>query len=147
MSTEHDECFHLTMEIVLEIHAAAIAGFGGSDGLRERALLESAIAAPQATFGGESVYVDVPEMAAAYLFYLCRNHPFIDGNKRAALGACLVFLRLNGIEPAPDGPDWEQLTLDVAASKLDRDATTERLRTLLPGAKPRKTKARAKTNR
>ena len=144
MSAEHDECFHLTVEIVLEIHAAAIADFGGSDGLRERALLESAVAAPQATFGGESVYADVAEMAAAYLFYLCRNHPFIDGNKRAALGACLVFLRLNGLEPAPDGPEWEQLTLDVAASKLDRDATTERLRALLPGAKATKAKPRAK---
>lgn len=140
MSAPHDECFHLTTEILLEIHAAVIADFGGSDGLRERALLESAVAAPQATFGGESVYADVPEIAAAYLFYLCRNHPFVDGNKRAALGACLVFLRLNGIEPTPDGPDWEQLTLDVAASKLDRDATTERLRALLPAAKAKKPK-------
>lgn len=147
MNAERDECFHLTVDIVLEIHAAAIADFGGSDGLRERALLESAVAAPQATYGGESVYADVPEMAAAYLFYICRNHPFIDGNKRAALGACLVFLRLNAFEPAPDGPDWEQLTLDVAASKLDRDATTERLRALLPGAKAKKAKARAKRKR
>jgi death-on-curing protein len=142
MNTERDECFHLTVDIVREIHAAAIANFGGSDGLRDRALLESAVAAPQATYGGESVYVDVSEIAAAYLFYICRNHPFIDGNKRAALGACLVFLRLNGIQPAPDGPEWEQLTLDVAASKLDRDATTARLRALLPGAK--KTKPRTK---
>lgn len=144
MSTEREECFHLTVDIVLEIHAAAIADFGGSDGLRERALLESAVAAPQATYGGESVYADVPEMAAAYLFYICRNHPFIDGNKRAALGACLVFLRLNGYQPAPDGLDWEQLTLDVAASKLDRDATTERLRALLPKSGAKKTTPRAK---
>ena len=64
-------------------------------------------------------------------FYICRNHPFIDGNKRAALGACLVFLRLNEIEPEKDGPEWEQLTLDVASSALDRDETTARLRTLL----------------
>lgn len=147
MSTANEECFHLTVDIVREIHAAAIADFGGADGLRDRALLESAVAAPQATFGGESVYADVPEVAAAYLFYLFRNHPFIDGNKRAALGACLVFLRLNGLEPAPDGQDWEALTLDVAASKLDRDATTERLRALLPkarAAKPRSPKARPK---
>lgn len=142
MSTRADECFHLTVDILLEIHAAAIAGFGGSDGLRDRALLESAIAAPQATFGGESVYEDIPEMAAAYLFYICRSHPFLDGNKRAALGACLVFLRLNGFEPAPDGPEWEQLTLDVAASKLDRDATTARLRALLPKAKKPRSRKR-----
>ena len=111
-------------------------------GLRDRALLESAVAAPQATFAGESVYADLAEIGAAYLFFLCRNHPFIDGNKRAALGACLVFLRLNGVETAPDGPDWEQLTLDVAASKLDRDATTARLRALLPGAKKPITKGK-----
>lgn len=147
MSTASNECFHLTVDIVREIHSAAIADFGGSDGLRDRALLESAVAAPQATFGGESVYADVTEVAAAYLFYLCRNHPFIDGNKRAALGACLVFLRLNGVEPAPDGPDWEQLTLDVAASRLDRDATTARLRALLPATGARKPKPRAKRKR
>ena len=71
------------------------------------------------------------EIAAAYFFYLCRNHPFVDGNKRVALGSCLVFLRLNGYRPMPDGPEWEQLTLDVAGSKLDRDQTTKRLRELV----------------
>ncbi|MBI2515482.1 MAG: type II toxin-antitoxin system death-on-curing family toxin [Opitutae bacterium] len=138
MNATPDNCFHLTVDIVVGTHAAAIEGFGGSLGLRDRALLESAVAAPQATYGGLSVYADLTEVAAAYLFYLCRNHPFIDGNKRAALGACLVFLRLNGIEPAPDGPDWEALTLDVAASRLDRDQTTVRLRALVPKAKKRK---------
>jgi len=132
MSVTTANCFHLTVAIVREIHADALARFGGSAGIRELALLESAVAAPQATYGGKSVYADVTEMAAAYLFYLCRNHPFIDGNKRAALGACIVFLRLNGIEPKPDAPDWEELTLAVAASVLDRDETTARLRKLLP---------------
>lgn len=132
MSVTTANCFHLTVAIVREIHADALARFGGSAGIRELALLESAVAAPQASYGGKSVYADVTEMAAAYLFYLCRNHPFIDGNKRAALGACIVFLRLNGIEPKPDAPDWEELTLAVAASVLDRDETTARLRKLLP---------------
>jgi death on curing protein len=100
-------------------------------GIREMALLESAVAAPQASFGGESVYTDLIEMAAAYLFFLCRNHPFVDGNKRAALGGCIVFLRLNGIEPQSDSQSWEDLTLDVASSKLDRDQTTQRLRALV----------------
>lgn len=99
--------FHLTVEIVREIHAAAIQEFGGSAGVREPSLLESAVAAPQASIGGRSPYSDLVEMAAAYLFYLCRNHPFIDGNKRAALGACLVFLRLNGLEPTADSPAWK----------------------------------------
>ena len=126
-----ENCFHLTVDIVREIHAEALARFGGSDGVRETALLESAVAAPQASFGGKSPYEDLAEVVSAYLFYLCRNHPFLDGNKRTALGACLVFLRLNGIEPQPDGPEWEKLTLDVAASRLDREQTTARLRALL----------------
>ena len=95
------------------------------------ALLESAVAAPRASFGGESVYADAIEVAAAYLFFLCRNHPFVDGNKPAALGACIVFLRLNGTEPQSDGQAWEDLTLDVASSKLDREQTTQRARALI----------------
>ena len=137
MSATPDNCFFLTVAVVREVHATAIAGFGGSDGLRDEPLLESAVAAPQATFGGESVYASLEEVAAAYLFYLCRNHPFVDGNKRVALGSCLLFLRLNGLEPSPDGPAWETLTLDVAASRLDRDATTKRLKALLAQRKRR----------
>jgi death-on-curing protein len=132
MSATPADCFHLTLEIVREIHSEVIARFGGSAGVRDLALLESAVAAPQAGFGGRSPYKDLTEVAGAYLFYLCRNHPFIDGNKRAALGACILFLRLNGVEPAPDGPEWKELTMAVAAGELDRDATTRRLRKLLP---------------
>ena len=132
MSATPENCFHLTVEIVREIHAEAIGRFGGSDGVREMALLESAVAAPQASFRGGSPYQDMAEVAAAYLFYLCKTHPFIDGHKRAALGACIVFLRLNGIEPKSDGPEWEELTLAVAASEIDRDEATRRLRRLLP---------------
>jgi death-on-curing protein len=124
--------YHLTVEVVQEIHAEAIGQFGGSAGIREMALLESAVAAPQASFGGESVYTDLAEVAAAYLFFLCRNHPFVDGNKRAALGSCIIFLRLNGVEPQSDSQAWEDLTLDVAASRIDREQTTMRLRALLP---------------
>lgn len=134
MTVTPEDCFHLTVDMVREIHAEAIAGFGGADGVRDRALLESAVAAPQATVGGRSPYRDLAEVAAAYLFYLCRNHPFVDGNKRVGLGACLVFLRVNGIEPRGDGPDWEDLTVAVAAGAIDRDETTERLRKLLPKA-------------
>jgi len=135
MSATPENCFHLNVEIVREIHAQAIASFGGSDGVRDLTLLESAVAAPQASFAGESPYKDLVEVAAAYLFFLCRNHPFIDGNKRMALGACIVFLRLNGIEPKADGPEWERLTLAVAASAIDRDETTRRLRKLLRSRK------------
>ena len=127
MSATPENCFHLTVEIVREIHQTAIRDFGGSGGIRENALLESAVAAPQATFGGKAIYASLTEIAAAYLYYLCRNHPFLDGNKRTALGACLVFLRLNGVGTKPDGPEWEQLVLDVAASRIDREETTKRL--------------------
>lgn len=124
---------HLTTEAVLAIHEEVLAAHGGGSGLRDRALLESAISAPQATFGGEPVMGDVIETAAAYLYYLCSNHPFIDGNKRTALASCLVFLSEN---EALDSEDldvdhWEEFVLDVAASKLNREETTVRLRELL----------------
>jgi death-on-curing protein len=121
---------HLNEEIVREIHRDVLAAFGGLDGVRDAGLLESAVAAPQASFGGESPFADVIEVAAAYLFYLCRNHPFIDGNKRTALTAAIVFLRLNGFKPAKDSEAWEALVLEVAASKLDREGATRRLRKL-----------------
>jgi death on curing protein len=131
MRATPDNCFHLAVDIAREIHAEAIAKFGGSDGIRDLALLESAVAAPQASFGGRSPYHDLEEVAAAYLFYLCRNLPFIDGNKRAALGACIVFLRLSGINPKSDNPEWAALTLAVAAGALDRDEATKFLKRLL----------------
>ncbi|MEK7392212.1 MAG: type II toxin-antitoxin system death-on-curing family toxin [Fibrobacterota bacterium] len=131
MSASTEDCIHLGIDTILEIHRKVIEAFGGATGIRDSALLESAIAAPQASFGGQSVYIDATEIAAAYLFFLCRNHPFIDGNKRVALATCLVFLRLNGYTPAPDSSEWEDLTLDVAASRLDREQTTVRLRSLM----------------
>ena len=131
MKPDANDCLHLTLEIVLEIHAEAIAQFDGSTGLRDRALLESAIAAPQASFGGVSPLTDTIDVAAAYLFYLCSNHPFVDGNKRVALGACLVFLQFNGCTPAPDSDEWENLTLAVAAGVLSRNEVTTKLRTLV----------------
>lgn len=131
MSITPDSCFHLTVDIVEEIHAETITRFGGSHGVREVALLESAVAAPQATFGGASPFHDLAEVAAAYLFYLCKNHPFIDGNKRTALGACIVFLRLNGVKLNTDGPTWEELTLAIAGSNMDRSQATASLRQLL----------------
>jgi death-on-curing protein len=121
--------------IVQEIHTETITRFGGSVGLRDLTLLESAVAAPQASVGGKSPYADLVECAGAYHYFLCRNHPFIDGNKRAALGACIVFLRLNGIEPAPDGREWEELTF--ASGEMDREQATKRLRTLVKKQKQR----------
>jgi len=131
VSATPDDCFHLTIEIVREIHAEALKEFGGLNGIRDEGLLASAVFAPQSRFAGKSPYTDLIDVAAAYLFYLCRNHPFLDGNKRTAMGAAIVFLRLNGVEPAPDSEAWERLVLDVASSKLGREQTTQRLRKLV----------------
>ena len=124
---------HLTAPSVRAIHAEVIAAHGGAEGLRDEGLLESAVAAPQATFAGEPLMQDAIEIAAAYLFYLCRNHPFVDGNKRTALAACLVFLDVNGLLPKRKlaVAAWESLVLEVAASRLDRTQTTKRLKKLL----------------
>ncbi len=131
MSATADNCVQLNVDIVREIHAEALRQFGGLGGVRDENLLESAVLTPQSSFGGKSPYADIVDIAAAYLFYICRNHPFIDGNKRTAMMASIIFLRLNGIEPRPDSERWEKLMLDVAASRLDRDQTTARLRKLL----------------
>ena len=128
------ELKHLSVSAVRAIHVEVLAAHGGGEGLRDAGMLESAVAAPQASWGGAPIMTDPIEIAAAYLFYLCRNHPFVDGNKRTALAACLVFLDQNGLLPAQTLPvdAWETLVLDIAASRLDRDATTARLRALVP---------------
>lgn len=131
MSATPDECVHIGSDVVREIHAEAIKLFGGLKGVRDENLLASAVLTPQSSFGGKSPYADIIEIAAAYLFYICKNHPFLDGNKRTAMMAAIVFLRLNAIEPLPDSAKWEKLMLDVAASQLDRDQTTICLRKLL----------------
>ena len=124
---------HLTVEAVKAIHREVLAAHGGAAGIRDETLLESAVAAPQASMMGQPLISDPLEIAAAYLFYICRNHPFLDGNKRTALAACLVFLEENGLLPDRKLPidDWEQIVVDVASSKIDRDATTRQLRKLL----------------
>lgn len=131
MNPDSNTCHHLGVEHVLAIHKAAIGKFGGSDGLKDAALLHSAVAAPQASFGGVSTFSDTVGVAAAYFYYLCSNHPFVDGNKRVALGSCLVFLKINGYRTAPDSEDWENLTFAVAASLLSRHEITATLRKLL----------------
>ncbi|MFN0079284.1 MAG: type II toxin-antitoxin system death-on-curing family toxin [Prosthecobacter sp.] len=124
---------HPTIDAVLAIHAEVLAAHGGSPGLRSRELLESAVAAPQATMMGVPMISDPIEIAAAYLFYLCSNHSFVDGNKRVALATCLVFLSENGLlkNEELDADAWESLTLAVAAGVLSRDEVTDRLRKLV----------------
>jgi death on curing protein len=124
---------HPTVEVVVAIHEQVLAAHGGAAGMRSRELLESAVAAPQATMMGQPMISDPIEIAAAYLYYLCSNHPFVDGNKRMALATCLVFLSENGLLINEELPvdEWETLTLAVAAGVLDRDEITSNLRQLL----------------
>jgi len=124
---------HPTVSAVKAIHAEVIAAHGGSPGIRDTALLESAVAAPEATMMGKPLLAGPLEMAAAYLYYLCRNHPFVDGNKRTALAAALVFLSENGLlaNEKLNADAWERLTMDVAAGRLNRQQTTIGLRKLL----------------
>ena len=131
---------HLTVSAVKAIHAEVLAAHGGSSGIRDEALLESAVAAPQATMMGQPLTSNPIEVAAAYLFYLCRNHAFVDGNKRTALAGCLVFLETNGLLPVAKLPTnhWEALLLDLAGNHLDREQTTARLRQLLKQLSRRK---------
>jgi len=124
---------HPSVEAVLAIHAEVLAAHGGGEGIRSMELLESAVAAPQATMMGAPMISEPIDVAAAYLFYLCSNHPFVDGNKRMALATCLVFLSENGLleNEELDVDEWENLTLAVAASLLSRDEIGATLRKLL----------------
>jgi death-on-curing protein len=95
-----EDIIFLTLAEVIEIHADQIARYGGAAGVRDMNLLSSAVAMPSASFGGEYLHGDIYEMTAAYAFHLAQNHPFLDGNKRAALASALVFLELNRINIA-----------------------------------------------
>ncbi len=126
----------LTVAAVEAIYQEVLAAHGRVPGLRDRSLLEAAVAAPQAAYGGEALIKDVIDVAAAYLFYLCRNHPFNDGNKPTALAACLVFLEANEHLPDPDLPgeridEWEALIQEIAGSRVDRANASRRFRQLL----------------
>ena len=110
----------LTLDEVLAIHGHQIDTYSGAAGLRDARLLESAVAMPQATFGGEHVHADVYEMAAAYLFHLVKNHAFLDGNKRTGLACALVFLRLNRVRIAATDNELVTLVLAVARSTANK---------------------------
>jgi death-on-curing protein len=115
----------LSLDEVLEIHEQQIERYGGSSGLRDAAGLESAVATPQATFGGEFLHTSIPAMAAAYLFHLCQNHPFIDGNKRVGANAAITFLRMNDWEPTFDEEELVDVVLSVASGGLSKPRLME----------------------
>lgn len=118
------EPLFLNLEEILEIHRDQIARYGGHEGIRDLELLKSAMGMPPAAFGGEFLHTDLFEMAAAYLYHLVRNHPFIDGNKRVGTVAALVFLALNGHDFTAPGEDLEDLVVRLAGGGTTKAEVT-----------------------
>ena len=114
----------MNVETVLVIHRRMVAEFGGDDGVRDRGLLESAVAMPRQQFGGRYLHAGLAEQAAAYLFHICRNHAFVDGNKRTALATAEFFILLNGAGLNASDDELVDLTLGVADGSVDKEAVT-----------------------
>ena len=111
----------VSKSMVLSIHARQIERFGGTHGVRDEGLLESALAQPQATFGGEFLHPTISEQAAAYLYHIAMNHPFIDGNKRTAFAVTDTFLRLNGCALNLTDDEVYDLVMRVARGTITKE--------------------------
>ena len=112
--------YFLTLEDILEIHRDQIDRYGGTKGIRDQNLLISAIAQPHSSFGGDYLHVTIPGKAAAYLFHICQNHPFCDGNKRAATASALMFLAMNDYPFDFNENKLEKLVRAVAEGKIKK---------------------------
>ena len=110
----------LTLDEVLALHADQVERYGGALGIRDLALLESAIAAPTASYQGEFHQGSLYEIAAAYLFHLVKNHPFVDGNKRVALISTIVFLGFNDLALTAEPDELTSLVLGVADGSVSK---------------------------
>ena len=112
----------LSLDEVLSLHEDQIRRYGGSGGTRDLGLLQSAMGSVSATFGGAFLHETMVEMAAAYLHGICRNHPFIDGNKRTAVAAALTFLEMNGVEIDAAEHEFYDLVIGVAEGRVAKAA-------------------------
>lgn len=121
----------LEVQDVLALHAQQLRIYGGGDGVRDLGLLESAVAQPAMSFGGDFAHEGVVAMAAAYLFHLVSNPPFMDGNKRIGLLSALVFLELNGHPPHHSTEALCELVMELAQSQLTKAQVQQRLEALL----------------
>ena len=110
----------LGFDEIIEIHHDQIRRYGGHPGIRDPGMLKSAIAMPSATFDGDYLHTDIFEMAAAYLFHIVRDHPFLDDNKRTGAVASVVFLLLNGIDFRTDENDFEKVVILTAEGKIEK---------------------------
>jgi death on curing protein len=114
----------LALDEVLGLHAEQIRLFGGSSGIRDVGLLQPAMGSVEATFGGAFLHETIFSMAAAYLVGICRSHPFIDGNKRTAVGAALTFLEMNGVDVDADEDAFYDLVIRVAEGRVSKASVT-----------------------
>jgi death on curing protein len=121
----------LDLDRVLQIHRSLIEKYGGIDGVREIGLLHSAIAMPQASFGGSLLHKDLFEMAAAYLYHITQNHPFLDGNKRTGAATAIVFLAMNDIDLQANEDALVELTLAVAKGKAGKQQIADVFRKMV----------------
>jgi len=115
----------LTLAEVIAIHRDQIARYGGAEGVRDWAALQSALAMPAAGVVGQYLHGDLCEMAAAYLFHLVQNHPFVDGNKRVGAVAADVFLAMNGVHLTAGQDAYADLVLSVARGETPKSAVAE----------------------
>ena len=130
MTDDSVELVFLSVDEVVSLHDDQVSLFGGAGGIRDMGLLASAVAVPESSFNGQFLHEDVFHMAAAYAFHITENHPFIDGNKRTALNAALVFLDLNGwlvVDPA--GHLYEAMVA-LSSHGLDKDGFAKLFRAL-----------------
>ena len=118
------EPLFLTLDEVLSLHAEQIRLFGGSSGIRDVGLLHSAMGSVEATFGGAFLHETICSMAATYLYGICRNHPFLDGNKRTGVGAALTFLEMNNIEVDADEDAFYDLVIGIAEGRVSKASVT-----------------------
>ena len=110
----------LTLVEVVEIHSDQIQHYGGSEGIRDMNLLSSAVAMPYVSFSGMFLHSDLYEMAAAYAFHICQNHPFVDGNKRTALASALIFLELNGVSVSDSQGKLDEAVVSLASGDVNK---------------------------
>ena len=120
----------LDLDHVIRLHRSLIEEYGGLEGVRDVGLLLSAIAMPQAAYGGEYLHSDIFEMAAAYLYHIVQNHSFLDGNKRTGAAAAIVFLAMNDIQIDNDEEGLVELTLSVATGQAGKTEIAEFFRSL-----------------
>ncbi|MBD2210827.1 type II toxin-antitoxin system death-on-curing family toxin [Nostoc linckia FACHB-104] len=106
---------------VIKIHERQIEIFGGTTGIRDEGLLDSALAQPQATFGGELLHPTIYEQAAAYLYHLAMNHPFIDGNKRTAFAVMDTFITLNGYSLNLSVEETYNMVIQVVQREISKE--------------------------